>query len=143
MARANQFARNMNRRGAQVAQRQHERVNKLALNILLQLLQNTPVDTSQALSNWILTLSNPDDEFIGPYVPGVQGSTQQQSIGGAYNAGMYSISDRRPQQTIYIQNNAPYIVQLNQGTSTQAPSGFFQTTVVNAVRSTPNFKVLT
>lgn len=143
MATANQFARNMARRGQQVVERQHRRVNELALAILLRLLQNTPVDTSQALSNWILSLGSPTDEFIGPYVPGILGSTRQMSIGAAYNAGMYSISDRHLEQTVYLSNSAPYIVKLNNGSSNQAPSGFFQTEVMNAVRSARGFRVLT
>lgn len=143
MARAKQFSQNMAKRGKTIEQRQHERVNKLALSIVLNLLQSTPVDTSQAISNWILSLGSPVDEQIGPYAPGQFGSTRQLSIGAAYNVAMAGVSDRRPQQTIYIQNSLPYITSLNDGSSTQAPAGFFQQSVMNAVRSARGFKVLT
>lgn len=143
MARANQFARNMTKLAKTVEQRQHERVNKLALSITLKLLQDTPVDTAQAISNWILSLGGPADEQIGPYTPGEFGSTRQMNIGAAYNVAMFGISDRNLGQTIYIQNSLPYIVKLNNGWSAQAPSGFFQTDVMNAVRSARGFKVLT
>lgn len=143
MAKAAQFAQRMSALGKQINTRRHNQVNKLALAIQLKLLQVTPVDTAQAISNWILSLSSPSDEFIHPYSPGQYGSTRQVNIGQAYNVAMAAISDRRPNQTIYIVNSAPYIVKLNNGSSTQAPSGFFQTEIQNAVRSFRGLKVLT
>ncbi|MBD4209910.1 hypothetical protein [Staphylococcus aureus] len=143
MARAVVFAQRMRMRGNQVVARQHERVNRLALSILLNLLQSTPVDTGEAISNWILSLGHATNENIGPYAPGQYGSTRQMNIGQTYNVAMIGISDRRLEQPIYISNSAPHIGRLNNGWSAQAPAGFFQSSVLSAVRSARGFKVLT
>ena len=41
-----------------------------ALTIVGDLAFKTPVDTSQALSNWIVTLETPSSDKIKPHFPG-------------------------------------------------------------------------
>lgn len=96
------------------------------------LLWDTPVDTSQALSNWELTLGAPSYKFIGPHVPGEHGSTQTASIAEAYSLAKSVASKKRPGQEIWLSNNAPYIVDLNSGSSAQAPAGYVQSCIFRA-----------
>jgi hypothetical protein len=143
MATAKQFNSRMRRLAKNTATNLTAKVNKIALQVLLNILQSTPVDTGMAISNWILSLSDPSDEQIPPYSPGSKGSTRQRNIGAAYNTAQAGIQDRTPKQIIYITNSLPYIGLLNDGSSSQAPSGFVQSAVLNAVRSTSGIKVIT
>lgn len=142
MARAADFARRMSRLGQQVSRRFTARTNQLALNMVQGLLEATPVDTGQAISNWIVSLQGPDNGQVQPYVPGQFGSTHQANITAAYNSAVTTIGGRRPGVPIYIQNNLDYIRRLNDGWSNQAPSGFFQTTILDAVSSVRGVRVL-
>lgn len=113
-------------------------INKqVALFLEGALLWDTPVDTSQALSNWTLTLGAPDYEFIGPHVPGEHGSTQTASIAEAYSLAKAAAAKKKPGQEIWLSNNAPYIVDLNAGSSLQAPAGYVQSCVFRARSQIP------
>lgn len=101
------------------------------------LLWETPVDTSQALSNWKVTIGAPDYDFIGPHVPGEHGSTQTASIAEAYGLAKTAIAKKTPGQDIWLSNNAPYIIDLNGGSSAQAPAHFIQSCVFRARAQIP------
>lgn len=84
-----------------------------------QLVENTPVDTGRAKSNWwmdINTISTvirePDNGFSG----------QNQSLSVA-------AKNLKPDDTIFISNNLPYINPLNDGSSRQQPAGFVERAV--------------
>jgi len=99
---------------------------KTAFIGLKVLYNRTPVDTSQAVSNWIVSLEKPDYRFIDPYVPGYLGYTAASSIAAAMMQAENILATKKPGQTIYITNNAPYIRDLNSGTSRQDPGGFVE-----------------
>lgn len=90
----------------------------------------TPVDTSKALSNWQLSIQAPLPLYLPPYVPGSQGSTQEESAQMALNQGEQQLADKKPGMPIYLVNNAPYIRRLNEGYSQQAPAGFVERSVL-------------
>ncbi len=99
---------------------------EVARSIQTDLVYFTPVDTSQALSNWVLTVEEQWAVFIDPYYAGEQGSTQEASAKAALEQGERQLSMKKPGQTIFITNNAPYIRSLNDGSSAQAPAGFVE-----------------
>lgn len=103
---------------------------KVASEILKDLLNVTPVDTSKALSNWQIGLGSPPDARLKPYFPGLGGSTQEASANAALKAGLDVLKGKKAGVTIYITNNLPYIRRLNDGYSKQAPAGFVERAVL-------------
>lgn len=97
--------------------------------IQTDLVEVTPVDTSEALSNWVLTVEEPFALHLDPYHEGFKGSTQQASIREALTQGEQQLALKKPGDPIYIQNNAPHIKYLNEGSSEQAPAGFVERSV--------------
>lgn len=102
----------------------------VAETILGDLVYKTPVDTSQALSNWQVTLASKIDNKIPPYYPGEGGSTRNSSAQAALENGRNILRSKRPGVTIYISNVLPYIRRLNDGYSKQAPAGFVERAVL-------------
>ena len=111
-------------------QRLPKAASDLNLNVSAAMVESlvleTPVDTSQALSNWTVGINEAPTDFIPPIIPGAHGSTQGASADEAYQAAVSVLGTKQPGDVVYISNNAPYIGDLNDGTSTQAPSGFIE-----------------
>lgn len=116
----------------------NETSKDVALTILSDLVQVTPVDVGDALANWQVTLDNPALLPIPAYAPSPKGRviagtwvhkvdpaiTAQANITPTLAAANAALAPKQPGQSIFIANNVPYIEDLNTGTSTQAPSGF-------------------
>lgn len=107
---------------------------RIALDITANLVETTPVDTGWARANWVPTLDNPfdgnPDPEEGPTAREVADgrATQQEAIVGVKRGY------RLAKGVVYITNNVPYIRDLNDGSSKQAPAGFVQTAVQRAVQ---------
>lgn len=86
---------------------------KVALTIVGDLAYQTPVDTSKALSNWIVTLDAPTSEKIKPHFPGQKGSTYRASAAETLADAKRVLTNKKPGQAVYISNNQPYIKRLN------------------------------
>lgn len=112
-----------------------------ALAIVGDLAYKTPVDTSQALSNWQVTLDEPASAFISPHYPGEGGSTQRASAQETINRAKAVLANKKPGQKIYITNNAPYIKRLNDGYSGQQPAGFVERAVLIGRKMIAKFKI--
>jgi hypothetical protein len=112
-----------------------------AQTIVGDLAFKTPVDTSQALSNWIVTLDAPSTGKIKPHFPGEGGSSQKSSAGETINQARAVLAKKKPGQKIYITNNLPYIRRLNDGYSKQAPAGFVERSVLIGRKMRKNFKI--
>lgn len=92
-----------------------EETQKLSINIHRDLTIETPVDTSNAASKWVVTtgLSKSAREPEG--IPGQSSSmVTAQAV----------IATAQEYQDIYIQNLEPYIGRLNDGYSAKAPSKY-------------------
>lgn len=94
-------------------------VQRVVLDVTSNLVEDTPVDTGWASSNWVPNVRVPFRARAG--APTNISRTEQQT-GIANIAIRYEIS----QGTVYISNNVPYIIPLNDGSSMQAPSAFVQ-----------------
>jgi hypothetical protein len=116
--------------------------NEAAMAMVRYLTLNTPVDTSRALSNWQIGLGRPFMFDVGPFVEGKYGSTEAQSREQAIKAAQYLLSFRKPGQTIYLSNNAPYIRKLNDGYSKQSAGGFIEAAVVLGQKTATNARLL-
>lgn len=100
--------------------------------IINNLAYQTPVDTTQAVSNWQLGLGSAKTNFIPPHFLGMFGQTHHASAQKTLALAEEEFKKKKPGQAIHITNNAPYIQALNNGSSKQAPAGFVEKAVLLA-----------
>lgn len=107
-------------------------IKKVALDIVANLSRaanegGTPVDTGWARANWLANVSTPSKNVAGtPESVNVAESEQQSGLGKVL---LYRLAAG----PVYISNNVPYILRLNEGYSKQAPAGFVQRAIQEAV----------
>lgn len=101
-------------------------VKEVAKEILDTLVDNTPVDTSQALSNWQASVGGPIQTTRPAISVGSRGSTRSISATATKAEGASKIQPFVLGAEIHITNNLPYIKGLNDGTISRQPSGFVQ-----------------
>jgi hypothetical protein len=107
------------RRRAQAVEVNVDRVvQETALAVDRELVVSTPVDTGRARSNWQVGAN------IAP-----TGTLEPSDLGAPIAQAERAVAVRQPGQNIYIVNNLPYIVPLNEGHSAQAPAGFVEDAV--------------
>lgn len=108
-------------------------IQRLSLNVTANLVEDTPVLTGWASSNWVPNIGSPVTEVSGfrPIAPGATGLDR-----GPQNAGQTAIAGYRLGPAIYISNNVPYIKKLNAGSSSKAPAAFIQSAILRAVQHT-------
>ena len=96
---------------------------KLALDIYRDVIAGTPVDTGRAMNNWNLSIATPDRSVTeqGGVVNAVQTIKQTGALG--------ELASLKPFQTVWISNNLPYIMELEEGHSRQAPNGWVERAV--------------
>lgn len=51
-------------------------------------------------------------------------------------------ANRNPSPNFYLTNTVPYVPQLNEGTSSQAPAGFIEIAIAQGIRAAKGIKVL-
>ena len=105
-------------------------VTKLTLDVTANLVETTPVDTGWARANGVPSIgqqvvkdlpARPDGDQVADAV-----AAQQAAISGIIG---YTIE----QGKVFISNNVPYILALNDGTSKKEPAGFVQRAIAKAV----------
>jgi hypothetical protein len=124
------LANSLEKRAAKLEDEASRLAVRTAETVLGDLVNVTPVDTSQALSNWQIGVGAPVDASIAPYFPGEKGSTQSSSAASALAEGQAALKLKKPGQPIYISNVLRYIGRLNEGSSSQAPAGFVERAVL-------------
>jgi hypothetical protein len=107
-----------------------------AEQIVIELATETPVDTSEAISNWQVSIGRRVDTDLPPWMPGMQGSTYTYSRNATIAAAKRNLRGKKPGQSIFISNLAAHIIELNQGSSRQAPAGFIEAAILRARRKT-------
>jgi hypothetical protein len=107
----------------------------IALKIHGELVENTPVDTGWARSNWLFAVGGPAPGPVGTResVDSSEATTQAASLVGGYRLG---------QGAVYITNNVPYIYDLEHGSSRQAPKGFVIRSILGGVSGAQKHKVI-
>lgn len=91
---------------------------------LRELVDVTPVDTSEAISNWQVGAGSKPLAQLPPFFAGRRGSTRASSSGKAIDDGLEGLKAKQPGQTVFLSNTAKYITDLDRGTSTQFAGGF-------------------
>lgn len=125
------FSKRMTLLADRVAKNAPALVRKVALAADQAVVLSTPVDTGRARSNWIAQIGSAPSTVIESYAPGQAGASAQ----GALDQAAAVISGYTSGQEIHITNNLPYIQRLNDGFSPQAPAGFVEKAVQNAVKT--------
>lgn len=128
------FSKKMRKASKVVLTNADKLVREVAEAVLQSVVSDTPVDTGQAKSNWIVAIGNPSSDTRGPYVPGKKGSTAIENVIATVEIGSEKLTAYTSGQEIHITNNLDYISGLNDGSiSKQAPPDFVQKAVLEAL----------
>ena len=127
-----QLADDLEKRTKQLRKAASDKAAFIALSLIEELADVTPVDTSKAISNWRIGLGSPVSGEIEPHYPGFKGSTELMSEDATVITARIALKAKRPGQIIYLSNTAKYIKDLDQGSSLQEPAGFVKRAVDNA-----------
>lgn len=138
------FAKKMRRTSKAVEYRADALVKDAAKGILQAVVTDTPVDVGTAKSNWQVSLNSEASGTRTAYAPGKKGSTGLDNIIAAVSIGDDHIDQYNGGDEIHITNNLPYITDLNNGTSKQAPPGYVQDAILEAIGKihAAGFKIL-
>lgn len=118
-----QFSRRMNIRADEVVKGVERKIRRAAIKVDQAVVLGTPFDTGRAKSNWIVGIGVPRFEINEPLATNNQAQTEQQAIANATaQIGQFKLGDRK----IFLTNSLPYIEELENGSSAQAPQGFVQ-----------------
>lgn len=98
------------------------------------LLQLTPVDTGRAVGNWQVSIGAPSTE-TGDKTFGSGGSGKGAAEAYASRRGVAKISGVQLGQSIWICNNLPYIVVLNDGAENRTAHHMLERAIDNARRA--------
>lgn len=124
------LAKRLEERADTLSDDANELKKRAATEMLEYLVYETPVDTSQALSNWQIGNGRPVTAEIPPHAPGSGGSTAATSRAAAIAEGRERIAASKPGEPIYLSNLLPYIRRLNTGWSKQSPGGFVEASLM-------------
>ena len=135
MADAKTFALNLADFAAKAKGNADQVVRKVAIDALSNIVLRSPVDTGRFRANWLVSVDEPAQDILDDVDP---------SGAEAIQSGSAALSDAVAGPAIFITNNLPYALRLENGWSKQAPSGMvrlaaaeFQTYVDDAVKSLP------
>lgn len=102
--------------------------------LVFELINKTPVDTSLALSNWRVGLIVPEFDAVPAHSLGKEGSSAAQSRATAYLIAKSVIKTKLPTTRVsYVSNNSAHIVELAEGKSAQQPDSFWIQRIVAKV----------
>ena len=107
-------------------------ISRLTLNVTANLIEDTPIDTGWARANWVPSIGSPRRKTAGTRAAAENGKIDHapQAAGSAAVAG-YKLGP-----AVFVSNNVPYISDLNDGSSRQAPAAFVQSAILRAIRQT-------
>lgn len=100
-----------------------ERVSRFHRMVTLllhsKIVEKTPVDTGRARVSWIATVARASESFSPP----IKGSQSAQAAARSLAQAAAAMDGLPPYSQTFIANNLPYIRRLEEGYSSQAPSG--------------------
>lgn len=115
-------------------------VNEITLSVVAALGKDTPVDTGLARSNWWVSLGWPvyttrgafsplPSRWRPPYADPGSNKSETRNQAGLVWSSAAAVRPRKPDETVYISNNLPYIEPLNAGHSPQSAAGWIDRAV--------------
>lgn len=102
---------------------------KLAINIDRRVVNETPRDTGSAKASWLVTINESTNEIVDGDGEELATAALEAIEKGAAESLAFVCGD-----TLFIQNNQPYINRLNEGWSEQAPIGFIDDIIKEEVK---------
>lgn len=112
-----------------------ELVKATTREFVISVIPATPVDTGKARRNWQVQFLNPATQVL---------NGEDKSSGGQFTVAeqiartnTYRFGRNGFAPAVWITNNVPYIVNLNEGSSLQAPAGFVEISLQRAARAAP------
>lgn len=108
----------------------HRVKKEVAEAVATDLIRVTPVDVTEALSNWQVGINSPPSFPLPAIYPGKAGDTESASEQAAIEHAKRVLLDSRPGEKLYVSNLAGHIVYLNDGSSAQEPAGFVHRAVI-------------
>lgn len=135
------LANRLEKRKAEIETAASDAAVFIALTAVGELAFTTPVDSSKALSSWIVTLDAPSDIVGKAHFPGSQGSTRNASAQETIALAKAALANKKPGQKIYITNSQPYIRRLNNGYSAQQAAGFVERCLLKARKAAQRYKL--
>ncbi|MFQ1018071.1 hypothetical protein [Gilliamella sp. BG7] len=108
----------------EITKRANNQTIKATLAVIDELTDITPVDTSNAMSNWQVSINGQITDQNVAFYFGSKGSTKHLSKMAVVNSALNALKERKFGDKIYIQNNASYIKKLDEGGSQQFAGGF-------------------
>jgi hypothetical protein len=107
--------------------------NELARRVVhvidVDVVEHTPVDVTEAVSNWQPGINEAPGFALPAIFPGKAGSTAPQSRQEAIDHVDRALKEKQPGEAFYLSNLAGHIGFLNDGTSKQEPAGFVERAV--------------
>lgn len=127
------FAQKMRKASKSVLSNADKLVKEIACDVLTVVVNDTPIDVGTAKSNWHVGINSAPSVVQSAYDPGEKGSTEISNIEQTIAQGEAVIATYAGSQEIHITNNLDYIKDLNSGSSNQAPPGYVQDAVLEAL----------
>lgn len=141
MAKPADFAKRMNKIAANIRANTDKGWKATALLITQTVISATPVDTGRARANWQVGDGKAPSGTRNAFSPGKGGSSAGANTSAAVQEARSRIEASKS-STLYVSNNLPYIVPLNEGHSAQAPAGFVETAVNAGIAYAKKLKLL-
>jgi len=115
-----QFANDLAKFEAKTSEKLDLAVRKIALELFSRIIMRTPVDTGRARANWQVAIGTIPSGTLE-----LNDKSGQATINKVQAASMGVVAG----DVIYLTNNLPYAVPLEEGYSKQAPAGMVALTV--------------
>lgn len=98
-------------------------VRRISLEVFSRVVRKTPVDTGRARASWQISAGK-----INPAVA-PEGFSGGEAGAEAVVASKMATEAKGDTSVVYITNSLPYAVELERGSSKQAPNGMVATTI--------------
>lgn len=122
--RFNEFSKELDDFAKEFPSTANQIIRLVALEALKNVVLATPVDTGRARSNWFIGIDSPVEDETDDTDYQSNLATESKKLLSPVGSNI-----------IWLTNNLPYIVRLNEGWSEQAPEGFVEKSVVAAERA--------
>jgi hypothetical protein len=139
MATLGIFARRMKQRAAKVEARTTEIKKQVARAVLTNVVTATPIRTGRARYNWNVGLGAPNHDTD---IESFSSFGRTGDWLGKMATSRVAILRATQKDAVYISNALPYIQQLNQGYSPQAPVDYVRIAAISGALVVRNARVL-
>lgn len=131
------FSIRMQQTGEQIERRAGQLLGEVVSQVGKGVIARTPIREGRARRNWQANKDTPLTTYLD--VPATPGDGEKEAILNVERVA----STLKSGDSAHITNNAPYIAELNKGSSDQAPAMFVEMEVLRALEKIRGFKLIT